>query len=108
MCNEFCITPSRLSVLRASPLWRSAEADMRRRLRDDTTRRLESLRTGAVEALADTVARGNQPTVRLQSAREILDRTSEGDASVAKPTIQLYVPPGWQAALAVREAPDGV
>lgn len=102
VCNEFGFTPSRLSVLRASPLWREAEALLRERIRNDAALRLEALRGGAVEALADTVRPGNVATVRLQSAREILDRTGLMDQTVQRPVIQLYVPPSWQVALAVR------
>lgn len=104
---EFGMSEGRLSILRGSPMWREAESKLRRELREDAILQLESLRGKAIEALYDTVQRTgasgvpNDPTVRLQSARQILDRAGlpagqSGPSTIQAPVINLYIPPAWR------------
>lgn len=107
VCAEFGLTPSRLSVLRGSDIWREAESRLRRERRGDARLRLENLRDRAIDALSDTVAplyRNSgimtPPTIRLQSAREILAQTGFGTEfgeESRKVVFQLYIPPGWRS-----------
>lgn len=112
VCQEFGISASRLSVLRSSDIWREAESKLRRERRDDARLRLENLRDRAIDALQDTVSPKymdsgimTPPTLRLQSAREILAQTGFGvDApsdEARKVVFQLYIPPGWKGQAAV-------
>lgn len=102
--EEFGISEGRLSTIRKSEIWKQEE-DRQRKLYRDTRReenreRLEGLAREAIGALADTVTRENDPRVRLQSAKEILDRGGfsgrEDGKGEFNPTINLYIPPAWQ------------
>lgn len=102
VCEEFDITPSRLSVLRASPMWRIEEDKLRGQLRsekvDKALRRMEDLVPAAVDAYADTVIDERDPRLRLQSAKEILDRVGVGRGEEREkftPVINLYIPQHW-------------
>lgn len=101
VCVEFDITPSRLSVLRASPMWRIEEDKLRTQLRSEKVNkalsRLEDLVPLAVDAYEDTVIDERDPRLRLQSAKEILDRVGVGKAEQKEftPVIQLYIPKHW-------------
>lgn len=108
---KFGMTEGRLSVLRSSPVWKKAEGELRARVREDHIFRLEGLRSNALDAIEHAVVDKTQPGLRLKSALEILNRTglpaeqaSRGEQAESNPVIQLYIPPGWQAALALREA----
>ena len=102
VCEEFDVTPGRLSTLRSSPMWKIEENKLRSQLRsekvDAAIQRMEGLVPLAVDAYADTVVDTADPRLRLQSAREILDRVGVGqseDRNKFTPVIQLYIPPHW-------------
>jgi hypothetical protein len=101
VCEEFEITPSRLSVLRASPMWKIEEDKLRTQLRSEKVNkalsRLEDLVPLAVDAYEDTVIDERDPRLRLQSAKEILDRVGvgKGEQKEFTPVIQLYIPKHW-------------
>jgi len=95
---EFGITESRLSVLRATALWKSKEEELTNQSLSDSLLRINSLRGSAVDALEDCLD-SEDDRVKLASARDILDRTGikagaelslQGDTS-----INLYIPNGW-------------
>ena len=98
VCLDYGITDSRLSVLRATALWKSKEEELRNNALQDSLMRIESLRGRAVDAMEDCLVSGDEK-VKLASARDILDRTGikagselaiQGDTS-----INLYVPNNW-------------
>jgi hypothetical protein len=95
---EFGITESRLSVLRATALWKSKEEELTKQSLADSLMRINSLRGSAVDALENCLE-SEDDRVKLASARDILDRTGikagaeldiTGDTS-----INLYIPNGW-------------
>ena len=98
VAREFGITESRLSVLRATALWKSKEEELTNQSLSDSLLRINSLRGSAVDALSDCLE-SEDDRVKLASARDILDRTGikagaelslQGDTS-----INLYIPNGW-------------
>lgn len=102
VCAEFDMDEGRLSVIRSSPMWKREEARLRLELRSQkievAVRRLESLVPDAVTALDDCVNQDGDGRLRLQSAKEILDRVGVGNSSAMnefKPVIQLYIPQNW-------------
>lgn len=102
VAGEFDMEESRLSVIRSSPLWKREEGRLRAELRsqkiDVAVRRLEGLVPDAVDALDECVNQEADPRLRLQSAKEILDRVGVGNSSITsefKPVIQLYIPQHW-------------
>lgn len=112
MCAEFGLSPSRLSILRGSDVWREAESRLRAERRQDARLRLENLRDRAIDALQDVVSpiyrdtgMITPPTVRLQSAREILAQTGfgieQGSDESRKVVFQLYMPPSWKGPVSV-------
>lgn len=97
VCQEFNLTPSRLSVIRKSEIWADKEAEMRREAFLIHKNNLDSLMMPAIEALGDCVESVDEG-IKLRSAKEILDRTGliagvriEG----TKPVIKMYIPKGW-------------
>ena len=107
VCEEFGLTPSRLSVLRQSPLW-MCEEDRLRKERDSwkrerlekATEKLEQLRLPAVEALRECVVSENEG-IKLKTAQDILNRTGisttinvEGKGIM--PVISLYIPEAYK------------
>lgn len=83
-------------------MWKIEEDKLRSTLRnekiDKALRRMEDLVPAAVDAYADTVVDERDPRLRLQSAREILDRVGVGqsdDRNKFTPVIQLYIPKHW-------------
>lgn len=102
VCGEFDMDEGRMSVLRSSPIWKREEGRLRAELRsqkiDVAVRRLESLVPDAVDALDDCVNQEGDGRLRLQSAKEILDRVGIGHSTSLnefKPVIQLYIPQNW-------------
>lgn len=111
----FSITPSRLSILRSSPLWQSQEAKLREEIKSSHLQkqvdRIANLTEKAVDALEDCVQPGEDSRVRLASAKEILDRVGVGTPKLDKtfsPVIQLYIPPHWnnKEGVAINITPD--
>lgn len=105
VAGEFDMEESRLSIIRSSPLWKREEGRLRAELRsqkiDVAVRRLESLVPDAVDALDECVNQEADPRLRLQSAKEILDRVGVGNSSITsefKPVIQLFIPKHWNNA----------
>ena len=98
ICETFGLTPSHLSILRSSNLWKQKESELKQELLKNHAARLDSLREKAISALDECVMSIDEG-IKLKSAREILDRTGliagfrlEGTVS---PTINMYIPPGW-------------
>lgn len=98
VCEEFGITESRLSVLRATALWKSKEEELTNQSLADSLLRINSLRGSAVDALEDCL-KSEDDRVKLASARDILDRTgikAGAELTVSGDTsINLYIPKGW-------------
>lgn len=98
VCKEFGFTDSRLSVIRATALWKSKEEELTNQSLQDSLLRINSLRGSAVDALEDCLD-SEDDRVRLASARDILDRTgikAGAELAVSGDTnINLYIPKGW-------------
>ena len=98
VCLEFGITESRLSVLRATALWKSKEEELTNQSLADSLLRINSLRGSAVDALEDCLV-SEDDRVKLASARDILDRTgikAGAELAISGDTnINLYIPKGW-------------
>ena len=96
---EFAITESRLSLLRSSQIWKQVESKLREERRSSRQDKLNILSDKAIDALSDTVT-DTDPRVRLQSAREILNRTGFNPAikleQEVSGSINLYTPPHWE------------
>jgi len=88
-----------LSVLRASELWTSVEGKLRQEILEGHRSKLGTLVGKAITALDVSVSDSSQPMLRLQSAKEILNRTGFGPAMKLEqeisPVIRLYIPKGW-------------
>ena len=103
ICDRFGIVPSRLSVLRNSPLWIEEEGELRSLYLKENLNSLQEALPDAVQALKDTVVAINiveredgskstvinAPETRIRSAREILDRGGIFKKEVEKPTVQI-------------------
>ena len=105
VCEEFGISASRLSLIRRSPVWQQREAElrserdkMRREILEGAILKLERLREPAIQALEECV-HSEDESIKLRSAKEILDRTGIGvgtkDEEKFQPIINLYIPKGW-------------
>lgn len=95
---EFGVTDSTLSILRSSPIWEEKEKSLRAEILSDGKRQLEALRGKAVDKIGECLDDTN-PRIKLDSAKEILDRTGlsrKMDVEVEiSPVINLYIPPSW-------------
>ena len=95
---EFSITESRLSLLRSSQIWKQVESKLREERRVSRQDSLNGLADLAITALKDTVV-DIDPRVKLQSAREILNRTGFNPAirleQEVSGSINLYTPKHW-------------
>ena len=107
VCEEFDITPSRLSILRQSPLWvikeevvRKERATLKRERLEKATEKLEELRLPAVEALRECVVSDNEG-IKLRTAQDILNRTGISttiniEGKGIAPVISLYIPEAYK------------
>jgi len=107
VCERFNISAPRLSVLRQTKLWKDEEKSLNEKTRNEALQKIQSLAPKAIQALEDTVGSRlkvdrestvfNDPKVRIQAAKEILNRSGihERDESAGNSMIiQMYVP-GW-------------
>lgn len=107
VCERFNISAPRLSVLRQTKLWKDEEKSLNEKTRNEALQKIQSLAPKAIQALEDTVGSRlvvdgetivfNDPKVRIQAAKEILNRSGiqERDESTGNSMIiQMYVP-GW-------------
>lgn len=107
VCEEFEITPSRLSVLRQSPLWvvqeevlRKERNILKRERLEQATEKLEELRLPAVEALGQCV-KSYDEGIKLRTAQDILNRTGISttinvEGKGMSPVISLYIPEAYK------------
>mgnify|MGYP001597680974 CR=1 FL=1 len=104
---EFFITESSLSLLRSSTVWKQVEAKLRDERRQVYQNRLNGLADKAITALEETVV-DTDPRVKLQSAREILNRTGFNPAIKVEQelvgNINLYLPKHFQTQTQTQDA----
>ena len=107
VCERFNISAPRLSVLRQTKLWKDEENSLNEKTRNEALQKIQSLAPKAIQALEDTVGSQlrvdgettvfNDPKVRIQAAKEILNRSGiqERDELAGNSMIiQMYIP-GW-------------
>ena len=107
VCDKFNISASRLSVLRQTKLWQDEEKNISEEVRQNNISKILKLAPKAIQTLEDTVGPQlrvdektvvlNDPKVRIQAAKEILNRCGLKDLEETPNNtviLQTYVP-GW-------------